>query len=142
MEMGSFSISYITWGTAFGGSLENDKSQYFEDMKNYRIDIANRIAADDPRNLPINDSTGFPQGYGPSSQYVLLPSFIAAYSGKNPDNVSLKPFPSTPLPTGEFHIAACLKFLFLQTIFKTVTLNHSYKSTYNIGSFTSNINYQ
>jgi cell surface protein SprA len=141
MEMGTFSISYITWGTAFGGSLANDQSQYFENMKSYRIDIANRISREDPRDLPVNDSTGFPVGYGPSSQYVLLPSFIAAYSGKNPENVSLKPFPTFPLPNWRVSYSGLSKIPFLQTIFKSVTLNHAYKSTYNIGSFTSNINF-
>lgn len=141
-EMGTFSISYITWGTAFGGSLENDGSKYFQDMKAYRIDIANRIANDDPRGLPVNDSTGFPQGYGPTSQYVLLPSFIAAYGGKDPDNVSLKPFPTIPLPNWRISYSGLSKIPLLQGVFKTVTLNHSYKSTYNIGSFTSNVRYQ
>ncbi|MCD4731683.1 MAG: cell surface protein SprA, partial [Bacteroidales bacterium] len=74
MEMGSYSTSYITWGTAFGGSLSNERSQYFENMKDYRIDIANRLAQQDPRDIKVSDSTGYPEGYGPTSQYVLLPS--------------------------------------------------------------------
>ena len=141
MEMGTFSISYVTWGTAFGGSLSNEESQYFENMKDYRIDIANRKASEDPRDLPINDSTGFPQGYGPSSQYVLLPSFIAAYTDKSPEKVNLSPFPSVPLPNWRVSYSGLSKIPFLQSIFKSVTLNHSYKSTYNIGSFTSNLKY-
>ncbi|MBM3435662.1 MAG: cell surface protein SprA, partial [Bacteroidetes bacterium] len=95
-EMGTFSMSYITWGTAFGGSLENDKSTYFENFKQYRVAVANRIAADDPRGLAVNDSTGYPDGYGPTSQYVLLPAFLAAYSGQGTDQVSLSPFPKIP----------------------------------------------
>ncbi len=88
-QMGSFTMSYLTWGTAFGGSLANEKSQYFENFKEYRLEIANRIAAEhslalnDPNALPV-DSSGYPTGYGPTSQYVLLPAFEAAYSGKNP----------------------------------------------------------
>jgi cell surface protein SprA len=141
MEMGTFSISYVTWGTAFGGSLSNEESQYFENLKDYRIDIANRKASEDPRDLPINDSTGFPQGYGPSSQYVLLPSFIAAYTDKSPEKVNLSPFPSVPLPNWRVSYSGLSKIPFLQSIFKSVTLNHAYKSTYNIGSFTSNLNF-
>ena len=33
------------------------------------------------------------------------------------------------------------KISFLQGIFKTITLNHAYNSSYNIGSFTTSINY-
>ncbi len=141
MEMGTYSTSYITWGTAFGGSLSNERSQYFENMKAYRIDVANRIASQDPRDIAVNDSTGFPEGYGPTSQNVLLPSFIAAYSNKSPENVTLEPFPTIPLPNWRISYSGLSKIPFLQSIFKSVTVNHSYRSTYNVGSFTSNVNY-
>ncbi len=141
MQMGSFSMTYITWGTAFGGSLENEKSQYFENMLDYRYDIANRIANDDPRDLVVNDSTGFPEGYGPTSQAVLLPSFVAAYSNKSPESVSLDAFPTIPLPNWRISYNGLSKVTFLQGIFKTVTLNHAYNSSYNIGSFTTSINF-
>jgi cell surface protein SprA len=141
-EMGSFTMSYITWGTAFGGDLDNDQSLYFENFKKYRIDVAARIKADDPRDLALNDSTGFPSGYGPSSQYVLMPAFLAAYSGQNPDNISLKTFPDFPLPYWKISYSGLSKIPFLQKIFKSVTLNHSYHSTYSIGSYTSSINFQ
>ena len=140
-EMGSYSTSYITWGTAFGGSLANERSKYFENMKDYRIDIANRIASQDPRDIPVNDSTGFPEGYGPSSQYVLLPSFIAAYTNKSPDHVTLEPFPTIPLPNWRVSYTGLSKIPFLQSIFKTVTVNHAYSSTYNVGSYTTNMNF-
>ena len=141
MKMGSYSTSYITWGTAFGGSLANEKSQYFENMKAYRIDVANRLANQDPRDLPIVDTTGFPQGYGATSQNVLLPSFIAAYSNKSPENVTLEPFPTIPLPNWRISYNGLSKIPFLQSIFKSVTINHAYRSTYNVGSFTSNVKY-
>jgi len=141
MHMGSFSMTYITWGTAFGGSLENEKSQYFENMKDYRYDIAHRLANQDPRDIATNDSTGYPEGYGPTSQDVLLPSFIAAYSNKDPNTVSLQPFPTIPLPNWRVSYNGLSKIPFLQSIFKSVTLNHAYNSSYNIGSFVTNINY-
>ncbi len=141
-QTGTFSSSYITWGTAFGGSLANDKSQYFENFKNYRPDVARRVASEDPRNIQINDTTGYPVGYGKSSQYVLLPSFLAAYSGKSPDNVSLDPFPKIPLPNWRISYSGLSKISFLQSVFKTITLNHAYKSTYNLGSFSSNVNFR
>jgi cell surface protein SprA len=141
MQMGSFSMSYITWGTAFGGSLENEKSQYFENLKSYRLEIANRVASEDPRNNPVNDTTGYPEGYGPTSQYVLLPSFIAAYSGQSPDKVNMSPFPKIPLPNWRVSYSGLSKIPFLQGIFKSVTVNHVYRSSYNIGSYTSNVKF-
>ncbi|GAB4317714.1 MAG: cell surface protein SprA [Bacteroidales bacterium] len=138
IQNGTFSISYIAWGTAFGGSLENEKSQYFENMKDYRREIAARIAGEDPRDIPINDTTGYPDGYGPTSQYVLLPSFMAAYSGKSPGQVELNPFPKFPLPNWRISYSGLSKIPALKSIFKTVTLNHVYRATYNVGSYTTN----
>jgi cell surface protein SprA len=140
-EMGTFSMSYLSWGTAFGGSLENDKSAYFESFKEYRAIISQRVGAEDPRHPELNDSTGYADGYGPTSQYVLLPAFLAAYSGKGADGVSLTPFPTIPMPNWKISYGGLSKIPLLQQIFKSVTLNHSYRSTYNIGSFVSNLNF-
>ena len=141
MQTGNFSMSFISWGTAFGGSLANDKSKYFENLKSNRLDIANRVASENPGDIPINDSTGYPQGYGPSSQYVLLPSFVAAYAGKSAASVNLNPFPRIPLPNWRISYNGLSKIPFLQSIFKTVTINHVYRSNYSIGSFTTNVKF-
>jgi len=141
MITGSYSTSFISWGTAFGGSIANEKSKYFEELKSNRIDVANRIAADDPRDNPISDTTGFPQGYGPNSQYVLIPSFLAAYSNKDASNVSLDPFLSIPLPNWRISYSGLTKIPFFKAIFRTLTINHSYRSTYAIGSYATNINF-
>lgn len=141
IEMGSYSMSFITWGTAFGGSLADEKSAYFQNMLDYRIDISNRLADEDPRNNPIIDSTGYPQGYSATSQDVLLPSFIAAYSNKSPETVTLEPFPTIPLPNWRLSYSGLSKIPFLQGIFKSVTVNHAYTCTYNVGSFKSNAQY-
>ncbi|MFU8842866.1 MAG: cell surface protein SprA [Bacteroidales bacterium] len=141
MQMGSFTMSYITWGTAFGGSLANEESVYFENMKDYRTDVAQRLAREDPRGIPINDSTGYPNGYGPNSQYVMLPSFLAAYTGKGSDNITLDPFPKIPLPNWRISYTGLAKLPFLQGIFKSITVNHVYRSSYSIGSYTTNVKF-
>ncbi|MCB0804727.1 MAG: cell surface protein SprA, partial [Bacteroidales bacterium] len=141
MQSGNFNISYITWGTAFGGSLENEKSEYFENLKNYRPEVAQRLAREHPDNLEVNDTTGFPVGYGPTSQYVLLPSFMAAYTGKSPDNVSLDPFPKIPLPNWRISYNGLSKIPALKNIFKNLTVNHVYRSSYSVGSYTSNVKF-
>ena len=141
METGTFTMSFITWGTAFGSSLDNERSQNFENLKEYRLDIANRLAAEHPNDLPQNDSTGFPLGYGPTSQYVLMPSFIAAYTGKNPNSVSLTPFPKIPLPNWRFSYNGLSKIPFFKRYFKSFTINHAYRSAYSVGAFTSNIKF-
>jgi len=141
MQMGSFNMSYITWGTSFGGSLDNEKSKYFENMKEYRYEVANRLADEYPNGLQINDTTGYPNGYGPGSQYVLLPAFLAAYSGKSANEVSLNPFPKIPMPNWQVSYSGLSRIPFLQNIFKSFTINHTYRSNYSVGSYTSNIRF-
>lgn len=141
LQNGSYSISYITWGTAFGGILDREKSQYFEDMKNYRLEIARRLAADYPEALPTVDSTGFPLGYGPTSQYVLAPSFLAAYSGKSPGSIGLNIMPAIPLPNWRLSYNGLTKIELFKRWFKSITVNHAYRSNYSLGSFSTNINY-
>jgi cell surface protein SprA len=103
-ESGNFSISTLTWGTAFFaiGKGEVHESEAFESLKNNRLVIAKRLAAERPvdgghgydpgqehPNYP-----GYPDGYGPNSVEVLVPAFLAAYQNKSPDKVELGLFPS------------------------------------------------
>ncbi|MBN3034253.1 MAG: cell surface protein SprA [Bacteroidales bacterium] len=141
-EGGSFTMSYIAWGTAFGGSLENEKSKFFENMKSYRLEVARRLAAEYPQELPLVDSSGFPSGYGPSSQYVLLPSFLAAYSDRGPSRINLNPMPAIPLPNWRISFNGLNKIALVQQYFKNVTLNHAYRCTYNVGTFNTNVNFR
>jgi len=60
--------------------------------------IANRLASANPNYSGARDSANFPVGYGGTSQSVLIPAFLAAYSGKNPSNYNLNPFPAIPMP--------------------------------------------
>ena len=45
-----------------------------------------------------NNDTIITGGYGPTSQEVIIPAFLAAYSGKSPLNIGLTSFPAIPLP--------------------------------------------
>lgn len=141
MENGTYTISYVAWGTSFGGSLENEQSVYFENFKEYRLEIAQRLAAEYPGQLPVVDSTGFPLGYGPTSQYVLTPAFIAAYTGKSPSTVGLNSMPSIPLPNWRLSYSGLTKIDFFKQYFKTFTINHAYRGSYAVGSFTTNVNF-
>ncbi|MFC2100945.1 cell surface protein SprA [Bacteroidota bacterium] len=141
---GNFSISYITWNTAFVKDNDDNTNKTFEEFKQTRIEIANRLATErwGAGNYQINDSTGFPEGYGPTSQDVLIPAFLAAYTGKNPSKASMSPFPKIPLPNWRITYTGLSKIKFIQRYLKTITLSHAYRSSYNVGSFTTNVNYK
>ena len=75
----------------------------------------------------------------PSSSDVLIPAFMAAYSGKDAKKVTLNPFPSLKeiLPNWRVTYDGLTKIPALQKWFKSFTLNHAYQCTYSVGSFSS-----
>ena len=153
---GNFSISVISWGTAFEKiSGKNDYvSPTFEAFKNNTIIISERRATErqkiDPGYNPdIDPLTGnqiegpYKSGYGQTSSEVLIPAFLAAYTKTNPRNVGLAPFPSAlkMMPNWRITFDGLSKFDFIQRIFRSVNLTHQYRSTYQVGSYITNLNY-
>ncbi|MDD2380079.1 MAG: cell surface protein SprA [Mariniphaga sp.] len=154
-ETGNFSMSTLTWGTAFFamGKGEVHHSKAFENLKNYREIIAWRLAG---KRNPDNDFgynpgkeseqyPGYPDGYGPNSVEVLVPAFLAAYQGKDPETVSLGLFPSIKFIRPNWRIqyeGMVSKIPGLNRIMRSLNFTHSYRSSYNVGSFITNLNYQ
>ena len=141
-QNGSFSISFISFGTAFSGDNEEDQSKVFQQFRNYRNEIAKRIASQNPNYSGIIDSTGFPEGYGSASQDVLIPAFLAAYSGQDALGVSLNSMPKIPLPNWRINYDGLIKMKFIKKRFQTFTIGHAYRSTYSVGSFVSSLDYE
>jgi len=154
-ETGNFSMSTLTWGTAFFamGKGEVHQSEAFEKFKEYRQVIARRLAAQrDPNNgfgydptAPHDEYPGFPDGYGPNSVEVLVPAFLAAYQSKDPHSVSLGLFPSIKFIRPNWRIqyeGMVSKIPGLNRIMRSLNFTHSYRSSYNVGSFITNLNYE
>lgn len=140
-DRGSFSISYFTLKTAFKKDNAENISPVFEDFKDNRRIIAARLSALNPNSNGINDTTGYPQGYGPGSQEVMIPAFLSAYTGQSPSKISLSAFPKIPIPNWRFKYSGLSKLQFFKQYFKNVSLDHAYRSTYAVGSYLSNIDY-
>jgi cell surface protein SprA len=139
METGNYSVSIITWKTAF---KKFDKQTYasetFEIMRENRKAVS-EILGTTPGNFSEGvDSGGFYNGYGPTSQEVLIPAFIAAYTGKSVNETGTNVFPSIPLPNWRITYDGLTKIDKIKKHFKSFTLSHAYRSTYNVGSFTTN----
>jgi cell surface protein SprA len=150
MTTGNFSISVITLGSAFqsSSSKNNYESEAFNQFGENRLIIAQRFAKGRVPNAEygydptaIDPKTYFPDGYGPYSQQVLTQAFFAAYTGKSPDEVSLSPFPSIPMPNWQVTYDGLAKLKFFKKYLRTFTITHSYRSTYSIGSYTTNLDY-
>jgi cell surface protein SprA len=145
---GNFSISTITIGTSFEKvfSSDNFASATFEKFKHeYRQQISARLAAQRAQGgdyvmKPDTSNPAFWDGYGESAQSVLIPAFLAAYGKKDPNRVNLNPILGLRdmLPNWRLTFDGLSKIPFMQKYFRSININHSYRSSYTIGSFISN----
>ena len=139
---GNFSISFLSWSTAFISNTKDNLSPVFNKMRENRYEIAWRLAEQNPNwSGTITDSTGFPTGYGPTSQEVLIPAFLSAYSGRSPSSVMLNPFPKIPMPNWRVTFNGLTKIEFFKRYLKNINISHGYRSTYSVGNYTSDLLY-
>ena len=151
---GSFTMTTIALGSAFKGSgnaRNGYSSKTFNDFVEYRDIIARRLeGAYAGLNYP---STGFMAGHSlagkpydpemggvsPNSLDVLIPAFLAVYTGKDPEKISLSPFPSVKslLPNWRVTYDGLIRIPVIRKYFKNMTLSHRYTCSYSVGSYSS-----
>jgi cell surface protein SprA len=140
---GMFSISTVLIKTSFSASDEN-ASAAFDDFRSNRLDVANRLATERGIDLtnPANiDADGFPKGLGKNNQAVLLPAFLAAYSGQSASSVSTGIFKSFPVPNWSIKYNGLMRFDFFKKNFKRFSLQQNYRASYTINAFRSNFEF-
>jgi cell surface protein SprA len=145
-SVGNFNISTVLIKTAFSSSDEYN-SEVFETFKSNRLVISRRLAAQSGVDLNNADNfedgnlDGFPLGFGKTSQSVLLPSFLAAYSGTDVTKVSLSAFRDVPIPNWSLRYSGFMKMKWFRKNFKRFSVSHGYNSMYTINQFRSNLDY-
>lgn len=149
---GNFAISTVMIKTSFKTSDELNSSA-FDEFRNNRIIVADRLATErgiDLSNPANRGADGFPLGYGKNSQAVLIPSFLAAYTGfglvdhkegEAAKKISFSAFRDIPLPNWNIKYTGLMKLGFFKDKFKRFSIQHSYKASYTINSFRSNFEY-
>lgn len=171
-ENGSFSMTFNAIATAFQkvdkkGSFQ---SEAFDQFLQNRQTIARRLAeerrgqiiptgiyGDSPyaategqaynpdgypdENLPAGSGR---DGYSLSAQDVMIPAFLAAYSGKSADNIFLKAMPSLlhMQPNWRVTYDGLSRVKFLQKYIRSFDLSHAYRSTYNVGQYLTNLDWE
>ena len=137
---GNFAISSVLINTSFKSS-DQYKSQTFQDFQNNRLIIAKRLAAINGNSSGGIDEDGFPIGYGKNNQSVLIPAFISAYSGRDPNDISLDAVRKIPLPNWSVQYTGLISLDFFKQRFKRFSLGHSYRSSYTLNNFKSNLDF-
>jgi len=156
---GNFSMTFLGIRTAFEEYGKNYSSKTYQKFKENRLDVAWRLANErnatrqpNNENWQINNTNidpitgddlndGYPNGYGPLSQEVLIPAFLSAYSGEPVSNTTLSAFPKFPLPNWRVSYDGLSEIKFIQKAIKSISLSHAYSATYNVGAFTTNSSY-
>jgi cell surface protein SprA len=151
---GGFDVSYISYKTLFGKFDPNQISTTFLKFQENRKVISQRLGALNKYNAgrPLA-ADGYAYGYNKYAIDVLIPAFIAAYSGQDPNSVGLikqsnpnirtNPFRNIiPRPNWKIDYNGLSRLKGLDKIFTNVTLSHGYNGSLSMNGFTSALLYQ
>lgn len=139
---GDYSISYLTINTAFKKTKGADNtSPTFQKFLDNRAIISQRLGKANP-NSTAASVDGFSDGYSASSQNVLVPAFLAAYSGKDASKAGLSQFPNIPIPNWQIAYNGLSHIPFFMDMFDSFDVTHGYRSTYSVSGFSTLAQYQ
>ncbi|APY11250.1 cell surface protein SprA [Seonamhaeicola sp. S2-3] len=138
---GNFNISTVLIKTAFSKSDENI-SKTFNEFRSNRLKVAERLAEEfyGEGVLYARDDDGYPLGFGKTNQKVLLPAFLAAYTGQDANKVKTGAFRDIPIPNWDLKYSGFMKFAWFKKRFKRFSVTHGYRSAYTINQFNTNLN--
>ena len=147
-QTGSFNMTTVSIATAFSsrGNADNGySSEPFRRFVDYLDVIQQRV---ENRYM----GTSYPEGVGHTGRFdpangtvnkysadVMVPAFLAAYTGGRANTTPLDLFPALTriLPNWSLSYKGLSNLPWIRDHFKSVTLNHAYKSVYAIGSYNS-----
>lgn len=150
---GTYTKTHMAIATALRGvSADNE---YYSDAFNKFLNnipiVANRIEGyymgkNYPdrgflRGTPFAGNPFDPESgtVNPAGSDVMIPAFLAAYSGKDANKIDLNPFPGIKsiLPNWRVTYDGLSKIPFFKKFLKSLTLTHAYQCTYSVGTFSS-----
>lgn len=150
---GGFDVSYIAFKTLFGKFDPNRVSETFKTFQNNRIILSERLGRLNPYSNGQVGADGYYFGYGKYAVDVLIPSFIAAYTGQDPKDVALikqsnsntrsNPFKAIlPKPNWKIDYSGLTRIGTLAKIFSSFNVSHGYTANLSMNGFTSALLYQ
>ncbi len=152
-DAGGFEITYIAIKTLFGKiDAESGMSKTFKNFEDYRLAISRRLATSNPYNSVPGTPTqntkdpAYYYGYSRYAQDVLIPAFLAAYTGKDPEKIGLlqqgnanvrsNPFSNfIPKPNWRITYNGLTKLEPFRNIFTNFVLTHAYTGTLSMNSY-------
>ena len=151
---GSFNITQVALATAFKpiGTAENNyNSDVFNQFLDNRTFFRNKLNAQYKgtrypttgflSDYPIEfyDDDPNKKEFSLNSSEVLIPAFLSAYTGRNPEKMETKPFLSflSMLPNWRANYDGLSRIPWVKDKFRSISITHAYTCRYSIGSYTS-----
>jgi cell surface protein SprA len=128
---GSYEITYSILRTLFARDDENNNSPLFNNYIQNRAVVKGRL---DDLNPVATD-------YDLNSQDVVIPAFLAAYSGRDAGSQRLSAFPAIPVPNWTLTYSGLTNVAFIKQVFNSVQIQSNYDSRYQVGNYTSSLLY-
>ena len=137
-EFGSYTISYMAINTLFKDGEANIEGLFNTFKDNLEV-VSKRI---DPNGAP-HDLYGnkFSYGYGQTHQDVILPAFISAYRGLDPETTELDVFDLFPLPNWTLTYNGLSKIGWFKETFSNISISHGYKTTLTMNNYQTDLRF-
>jgi len=143
VKQGSYSVSFWSIRTSMvKDNKESGSNSIFENFLANRQIVSNRKGAEDENSSGEHENyEGYSEGYGPASADVLIPSFLAAYSGRSASSEKLNIFKNIPAINYRITYNGLGKLPLMKKVFRSITVNSGYTSTMTVGGYVQNQRY-
>lgn len=146
-QSGTLTMTTISLGSAFestGDANNGYRSATFEKFCNSLDGFRERVEAQYANTVYPDGTTLAGQKFDPAngtvnkySADVMIPAFLSAYTSMGGNSLSIFPTLSRLLPNWTVRYSGLARLPKIRDIFKSININHSYKSIYAVGSYSS-----
>lgn len=146
-QSGTLSMTTISIGSAFesmGNATNGYRSATFEKFCRSLDGFRNRVEARYAGAVYPNGTSLAGQKFDPAngtvSKYsadVMVPAFLAAYTSTGGNSLEIFPTLARLLPNWTIRYSGLVQLPWLRDVFKSVNINHAYKSIYAVGSYST-----
>ena len=151
-QSGAFQMTTISLSSAFegmGNANSGYRSKTFEKFVNSLAGFRDRVEAQYAGTVyPTGSALAggkFDASRTPVNQYssdVMIPAFLKAYTSMGGNSLSVFPALSRMLPNWTIRYSGLGRLPWFNEHFKSVNINHSYKSVFAVGSYNSYSTFQ
>lgn len=151
-QSGAFQMTTISLGSAFegmGNANSGYRSKTFEKFVNSLAGFRDRVEAQYAGTVyPAGSALAggkFDASRTPVNQYssdVMIPAFLKAYTSVGGNSLSVFPALSRMLPNWTIRYSGLGRLPWFNEHFKSININHSYKSVFAVGSYNSYSTFQ